>query len=800
MNVVGGWVVAPVILLLLVSGVGLLVEQLAGRPLVGMLVPAVGLAGLVVVAGWLTILDATAEWAPAASAVLALAGFVSSPRWRRRPALRSIGVAAALAIATFGVFAAPTLSTGHATLAGYIKLDDSANWLGLTAHVMDHGIGTIDRAPSTYDLVLDAWLGGGYPVGSLTPLGVASKLARVDPADAYQATIAAYAAIAAMALAACAQEIVRSRARAGAAGFIAAQASTFFGYTQWGGIKEAAVLPILVALGAGVAHAWHARSNLRAQLPLVLAAGALLDILGVPGATWVAPALVLSAVGAAVTARFRGSSRRPWKAAVRLGGAGGIVSLALAAVALPAIVALDFARNTTGVLSDADELGNLVRPLAMLQGAGLWPARDFRVDPSSLALNLAIAVAVLAAAAAATMLALIDRRLMSPAYVSVTAVGAVPALVVGSPWVDAKVLALTAPAALLPAAALALASLRGTTRRVVVAGALATLGLVGVTAWSTVTASRDVWVAPRDGFDELRAIAARVRGQGPLLVLDHDTFASRYFLRDSDAEGATDLRVHAVLSRSGSTFPDFSTVEVDDVDLDELFAYRTLVRRASPVASRPPGAYRRVYEGRVWEAWQRDPDAARPLQHVALGQPLDPTGSFDCGTLPALLQGPPGLRVRAVPRAAPTVVELGDAAPASWRTAGGIVPDRDGTMLVSVRAPTAGEYRVWIGGSVFGRLRVVVNGHKLGSYRHELAHGAPWLRFGAVALPAGPQLVEIRYERGVLAAGSGSAPSPIGPLALSRTDDDDLEVVVRPGQRADELCGDARYDWVEVLR
>ena len=55
--------------------------------------------------------------------------------------------------------------------AGYAKLDDTATWLALADHVVDHGRSTADLPPSSYQAIVDYYLHLGYPLGSLVPLG-----------------------------------------------------------------------------------------------------------------------------------------------------------------------------------------------------------------------------------------------------------------------------------------------------------------------------------------------------------------------------------------------------------------------------------------------------------------------------------------------------------------------------------------------------------------------------------------------------------------------------------------------------
>ena len=132
------WVVFPLALGVLSLGCGLLLEAAAGVRLPGALLPSAGLAVIVVVVHFTTLADATAELSTPAVVALAAAGIALSVPWRRGPI---DGWAVAAALGVYAVFAAPVVLSGQATFAGYIKLDDTATWLAITDHVMQHGRG-----------------------------------------------------------------------------------------------------------------------------------------------------------------------------------------------------------------------------------------------------------------------------------------------------------------------------------------------------------------------------------------------------------------------------------------------------------------------------------------------------------------------------------------------------------------------------------------------------------------------------------------------------------------------------------
>ena len=106
----------------------------------------------------------------------------------------------------------------------------------------------------------------------------------------------------------------------------------------------------------------------------------------------------------------------------------------------------------------------------------------------------------------------------------------------GSPWADAKALAIASPAVLLMAALGPLA-LEARGARLEALGLAAVL-VIGVLA-SNAFVYHDVSLAPRERLAELDTVAERTAGRGPLLYTEFEEFA-KHFLRDSDPVGASE--------------------------------------------------------------------------------------------------------------------------------------------------------------------------------------------------------------------------------------------------------------------
>ena len=59
-------------------------------------------------------------------------------------------------------------------------------------------------------------------------------------------------------------------------------------------------------------------------------------------------------------------------------------------------------------------------------------------------------------------------------------------------------------------------------------------------------------------------------------------------------------------------------VRLDRLAPAVLAGYPLIISRRDPLASRPPAAYRLVWQGSYYEVWQRAPGAPAAVRHVAL--------------------------------------------------------------------------------------------------------------------------------------------------------------------------------------
>jgi hypothetical protein len=254
--------------------------------------------------------------------------------------------------------------------------------------------------------------------------------------------------------------------------------------------------------------------------------------------------------------------------------------------------------------------------------------------------------------------------------------------------------------------------------------------------------------------------------------------------------------------RTGGLVPPGGFADLDELGLDGVLAYRTLVLARSPVASRPPATYRLVWSGRYYDVWQRpEAPAARILAHLPLGSPVQAAMTPTCREVLRLARLARGGFVAAVPRPPALVLDVSASTyPPAWEAYSGyqnvVVPHGSGTLEGGVSAPATGRYGIWLGGSFRGRVEVVVDGVAVGAARQRLEHLGQYTPLGVLELRAGAHRVALRYTAGGLRPGSGGPPFPLGPLVLSRMTTDLPVTYVRPAE-ARSLCG-KRLDWIEA--
>lgn len=815
MSLILSWALFPLLLTALGAGWGFLVERAAGARLPDALLVPLGLAAALVLAGTLDAFDATAPAAVVAVAAGALAGLPLAWAGRRRLG----GWAALAALGVLLVYGAPVLLSGHATFAGFVRLDDTATWFNIVDHLAS-GPHAGGGPPSTYALEYATGIGPEYPRGAFALAGVARALSGVDIAWVFQPYLACCAAALALCLHELARPLVpRPWARAAIA-FLAAQSALLYGYSLWGGIKELTAA-FLLALMAALAAALLGRrpEGPRRLLPLAIAAAAMLQTLGAGAAGWVLATFAFLA-GSWLLAAPRGERRRAAPAAVVAAWLGGLTAVLIVPVW---IVLGSFLSSDSGLFSSGQSeqvrLGNLIHPLSGFQLAGIWPVGDFRLDPPALPTVLLVGLA-LAAAAVALWTGVRRRRLGLALYVT-AALGACALLRLAgaTPWVIGKTLAISAPALLLAALTGGALLARRWRAAIVVPAALA-FGVL----WSNALAYHDVLLAPRARLAELQRIGELVAGKSPTLLNEYDIYASEHFLRDGAPVGPAEYRPVDLALRDGALLTKAAWADLDSLPLATLEEYRSIVTRRSPAESRPPSNYRLTWRGRYYELWQRPPQpAANIVAHVPLGESttlpycgaasnaptrplcsLDPAAVPRCAQVEAIGRRAAALDARLVAyRRAGPVVARGDQTlwPAEWlhnpeeRT---LTARTAGTAIAHIALASSQPYELWLGGSFARGFDVAVDGRPVGAVENELTTVGGWVPVASLFLRAGVHTIAIEYPRPDLSPGSGDDWfTSLSAIALQPQRPLGRTIVAAPGE-ARRLCGQP-LDWIEIV-
>jgi hypothetical protein len=787
------WILFPVVLALLALGCGLLLQAAAGVKLAeGLLMPT-GIAVIIVVAEVLTKSSTLAPATTPVIVVLAVIGGVLARPWVVRPRISWWPII--IAAGVYLVYLAPVILSGEPTFTGFIKLDDTATWMGMTDQVLRSGHALSQLPPSTYEAMLGAYLTGGEPVGAMLPLGITNHIVGQDLAWQFQPYIAFLAGMISMAGWALARPFIQSRALRGLVVFIAAQAALIYGYSLWGGIKEVAAALVLLVIAASVVPILETGARIRSFIPLGVAVFAMLGVNGYDGAVWI-PATLL-AVGA--FSLWTWVRERAWPQLVALG---------VAAVAL-LVLAIHSANAATGntALTSSTALGNLAHRVRPLQLLGVWPAADFRIDPPNAPVLTYLLIAIVFAGLIVAAIVSWQKRSW---VLALAVLGALTGILVasagGSPWIQGKAFA-TASATFLLAGLVGLAALVENPFRLfprksrprsgdglAVGRGLALAACLAVTVgvlWGNALAYGHVTLAPYGQLSELSYIGQRFAGQGPTMVNENTPYAGRHFLRLMDPESPSDIRRRPVLLRTGGEVPTGGYADLDQFQIASLLVYRTIVIRTGPVASRPPYPYRLIYNGPYYQVWQRPASLPRPIiDSIPLGDSLNPVAVPSCTQVARLARevGPTGLLAAAQRPAA-----IGTNTPPYLN---------EGKTTKTFTADSPGVYYFWLGGSISGHLTTTVDGRQIGSTHEVLNEPGGFILLGKARLTAGVHHFTLDYSSGGLAPGSAgpSIADPaftVGPLVASHPPGN-VPVIYVPPSDYRSLCG-RPWDWVEAL-
>jgi hypothetical protein len=361
--------------------------------------------------------------------------------------------------------------------------------------------------------------------------------------------------------------------------------------------------------------------------------------------------------------------------------------------------------------------------------------------------------------------------------------------------VSAKALMLTSPVVVLIAWA-GLAAMRASRLRRA-APALAVVLAGGVLA-SDLLQYHGSNLAPTARYQELALVNARFAGRGPTLFTDFDEY-SLYELRDLDVGGPNFEAPPPALARvSRYRYP----VELTRLPPAQLSPYALIVTRRDPAASRPPSAYRLLWQGTYYQVWGRTPGAPAAIAAIGLSGP--PAQQCPDIRRAARLATADGAHLVAASSPELEPISLASAShPARWGgPRKGITISIPGRLSASFAAPATGASELWLQGDIMPPLTVSLDGHRLASIGAQLGGNSVvrnTLTPVRVSVSAGPHRVTLSRTSSILAPGDGGS-AVLYAMFLTPAHaggQDPLRVV--PASRWRSLCGRS-YDWIEVVR
>ena len=785
MTELAAWVLFPLISLVLLTGVGLLVERVARLELHPALVAPLGFCAAIAIVGPGYALEQGSELALVVVAVAAAAGLVAARRelWPRfRP-----GLGAAAGLAVYALYIAPVVFHGAATFLGYNFLNDTAIHLALVDYLDGWGRRPPSFLPdSTFKYSLAGYVAVDYPLGSHELMAALRDALPIDAARLYQPFLAISAGLAASGLFALLRDVKAPPPAAAGAAALAMSSQLLFSFNLQGGIKEVSFVTALVALAATGARVARGGAGAGGGLVLGMCALGGYATYGLASLAWLAPAAAI--IGLALLVRRR------WKDVVLALAA----TLAVFAVlGGPTVLgSIDYYRYGQDVLESEGELGPLAGPLKKTQASGMWLNADYRFPPQETTLNDLLTVFALVLAGAGLVLCL-ARGLVGPLLFLVPP--AVAWLVVSgrsSPYIDAKLLCVLSPAVLL-FAAIGVAALRSV--RLKLLAVPAAVVLVAGAMVGNAMAYRIALPAPIDRLSELGEVADRTAGKGLVLLNEFEEYA-KHFGRDARLAPPYEVwtPAPAQLREQGGLFGNAYTL--DELTWEYVRQFRVIVLRRSPVEPRPPGAgYERVWRGRWYEIWERREElpVVNLVQFYGKATKVwSATRVPDCDQLEDLAAANPVIAAERRPSALFDIA--GGRLPVGWlpdvHDRFGLVARGAGTVRASA-STEAGRHTVWLRGRTFRDVEVLLDGRRVGTARG--FNGAnQWIEVGDVSVSAGAHTVEVRRPSGSLAPGDRQADS-IGPVLLAPNDETRL---VRAGRgEGQRLCG-RNLDWLQQLR
>jgi hypothetical protein len=794
--------VFPALIAALAVGAGLLVDRAACGVLPGVLIAPIGLAALVTVAELFAWSGSTSELTPVALALVGVAGYAAGLARLRGARPDPWPIAAAVGV--YLMVCAPVILAGRVTVPGYLLDTTVAFHLTGSDYLIEHGRDFARVPDSAMRGMLEDYFGTQYPSGGQTLLGGAGRLVGTERIWLYHPFMSLLLAFCAPTLYFLARSATVPRLLAAAGALLASAPALVYAYAQMGAIKELTALPFVLLLGAVLVLlprllevGWRG-----VFVPAVVAAAGI-GAIGLAFLPW------FGAVAAAGLALLLLDPRRDLRRPRALAAWTAALAVAVVLLAIPTFgpltesirLAESFSTSNTAAVADP---GNLLRPLLEQQIFGIWLGGSHRVDPEG---NLAETYFLIGVAAVAAVLGaafLVRRRLWSlAAFVVVMGVVWLVLTRRGTAWTDAKLLVITSPVVVLMAA-VGVESLRRGGRRIeaaLVGGAIA----VGVLLSNAFT-YHDTNLQPTDRYEELIEIGERFAGRQPTLTPEFDEFYL-YALPEMAADGpGNSQRTERIARLTDDSLTGYGhSYDLDQLPLESVRQYETIVARRRPEASRPPAGFELAFRGDYYDVWRRsDPD--RALAHEPAGGGLQAAGAVPCPRVRRLGREAESMGGELAYVQRPGLVAIDSrrlqrlTRPAGWpEIPDGIALYTPGVMHVRVHIPAGGRWRIWLKGDFGREVTVSVDGRPVGGVSYESGNEGNYAKPLEADLTAGTHRLTLERGGGSPAPGDHTPSKLVGivlePAALAER----AAVQTMAASRWRELCG-REVDWIEVVR
>lgn len=797
------WVALPLLLVVLCYGFGSAFSLITRKPTGFTLTTLFGFLLMGILGSLTTISKSTAPYTAPVFGGVSLIGLLVTAIWFRSR-IRFEVLPSVAGFITYVAFSLPSLGYGRPTWEGWVKLDDNSSFLAVTDRLMNVGRTVPNPIASTFDRLIQTFFASeanghfSYPVGTFIPFGVVTKLTRVEKAWFYQPYLTLAAAFVAMTFVIILRTRISNHLLLVAFSSVSAIASTIYSYVMWGGVKE---IVIIIPLMLFAFTLFQGIENIHAKQNFLYAFISFLGIIVVGGTAGVGYVAPIAFIALLVVLW-----RRNRQYFIYL-----VVFSGISAVALIYLLKSGNKTITNLFIPIIGDTGNLIKSLNMGQLVGIWPSQDFRLEPVYKPLTYSLIGCAFLFVIAGIYFSIIKSQWVIPALIASCILVVTTSYFWGGIWLTGKAIAVASPIFLLAASIgiyelwneigkdhwQNLAPFRPRLVIVIVASLMAT-GVVVSDAYTY----KNVSFAPFGPQDELRNIGNMFAGEGPALMTEYSVYGSRYFLRNLEAEAASELRVHVIPTRDGSQVPRGYAADIDLFDPATIDYYNLLVLRKSPNGSRPPMDYNLAWSGQYYQVWKKM-SGVNVVKTLPLGSIFYPGAVPTCEAVTNFLANrSKSEKVYAAVRKPVYVVDFttGDL-PTGWQAmgtyTGGVHFDNPGAFNRNFTVQATGNYDMWIAGSYPGRLRVLVDGREVYS-GHSVFEGNLYLTtpLSSVNLSTGAHVLTVIYDSPRLLPGTDSG-SEFGPIYFSSQNAGNVIVNPVSISRIPKLCTQ-NLDWIAI--